>query len=145
MKYVFYLVVAFIIIAVPLSLSTCSWEGDINEHFKWLVTNSNNVTMIKVEDSSVGFDIGIKAHFTTTPKVIDSIIASKKLELMSVNSLNVENSHNKIHPVGDWLNPPIDVLFYKKEEYTGGDFLSKVIVLQHNKDKNEVFYSLDTF
>lgn len=132
-------------IAIPLSLSTCSWEGDVNENFKWLVTNSNNVTIVKVEDSSVGFDMGIKAHFTTTPKVIDSIIANRKLELISINSLNVENSFNKIHPAGDWLNPPIDVLFYKKEEYVEGGYLSRVVVLQHNKDKNEVFYSLDTF
>ena len=142
--FIFLFVVIFLAVSAGL-ISDMMQEGT---HFTRAVTPSKDAKLIKAD--YWGFmDPTIRFHFVATPKAIDDIIKAKGLAPVKNNELRVFGLPKN----EEWALPPGEVSSYKYEEYTkienkaniSKDILSNVYVLQHNQNKNEAFYFMDSW
>jgi len=142
--FIFLFVVIFLTV-IAMFVSDMTQEGT---HFTRAVTSSKDAKLIK--SNYWGFvDPTIHFHFVATPKAIDDIIRDKGLILVKNKELRVYGLPNS----KEWASPPGKVTSYIHKEYIRSEnksnmseeILSNVYVLQHNQDKSEAFYFLDSW
>jgi len=117
-------------------------------HFTRAVTSSKDAKLIK-SDYWGFMDPTTRFHFFTTPKAIDDIIKDKGLKLVKNEEIRVyglpNNEEWALHPEKISSYRYNRYVKYKNESHLGEEFLATTYILQHNQQKDEAFYFIDSY
>jgi hypothetical protein len=133
--FVFLLILILILVTTGLIYDSTR-EGT---HFTRSVTASKDAKLL--QSDYWGFIDGtIRFHFTAPPEVMNSIISLDELKPVDGKDLNIFG----LPEIKDWTSNPGEVSSYSYSELVSG-FEHTVIVLQHNQEKSEAFYFIDSY